>query len=227
MQETINATGRHDNQSFVVCSFAGQSVAHRSAILMAQSRGGSTERPRPLIKFRGGSGAISEAYVERLTLAAADAKDHVAGIKFSGIDGVTARQCVFENLTIGAWFHNEDAGAFTEYCQVHDSNFAATVLTALKYQRSPVCDSSSYPCVGPDTCDRACNATGSFHGSGMKGCVANWEGKVRQRRFFEGAVANDLSAVADRRRSFTSRRQESSTMRHGTVRCGTVLKTSR
>ena len=137
---------------------------------MARSHGGvSAEAPKPLIRFRGGSGAISNAYVERLTLAGHDVADHIAGIHFSGMDGVTARQCVFTNLTIAAWFFNQDLGAFTEYCQVHDSQFTATVLTALKYQRSPVCPTSVYPCKGlwAAPCADSCNATGSFHGSGM------------------------------------------------------------
>ena len=179
ISDTINATGSEDNMSFSPCSFAGQSIPQRSVLQMAsQSGGASAEKPRPLIRFRGGSGGISHAFVERLTLAGEDAAGHFAGIHFSGMDGVTARQCVFSNLTIGAWFFNQDAGGFTEYCQVHDSQFTATVLTALKYQRSPPCPTSVYPCKTHAPCDGSCNASGSFHGSGMLRCTANWAGKA-------------------------------------------------
>ena len=226
ISDTINATGSAGNQSFSPCSFAGQSVPQRSILRMMSQphRGASADAPLPLIQFRGGSGAISHAYVERLTLAGQQAEDFVAGIHFAGMDGVVARQCIFTNLTIGAWFFNQDAGAFTEYCQVHDSQFTATVLTALKYQRSPVCPTAVYPCKGKPPCSGSCNASvttlrlqsscmtcrcwtqwlvyrdtlqiamdnparfrpssrvwqlqGSFHGSGMQRCVANWSGKA-------------------------------------------------
>jgi hypothetical protein len=161
ISDTINATGSAGNQSFSPCSFAGQSVPQRSILRMMSQphRGASADAPLPLIQFRGGSGAISHAYVERLTLAGQQAEDFVAGIHFAGMDGVVARQCIFTNLTIGAWFFNQDAGAFTEYCQVHDSQFTATVLTALKYQRSPVCPTAVYPCKGKPPCSGSCNAS--------------------------------------------------------------------
>jgi hypothetical protein len=175
LSDTINATGKSNAESFRPCSFAGQSTPEATVLRMNAGTRGSPEAPVPLINFRGGSGGISHAYVERLTLAGATAPnanatgDHACGIKFAGQDGVVARQCVFTNLSIAAWFHNEDGGAFTEYCQVHDSEFSATVLTALKYQRSPDC---------PTAIGVACGGSGSFHGSGMQRCVANWDGQA-------------------------------------------------
>lgn len=175
LSQTINATGTANPESFRPCSFAGQSNPEVTVLRMGVGTGGSPELPIALINFRGGSGGISHAYVERLTLAGATPPtvnatgDHACGIKFAGQDGVVARQLVFTDLSIGAWFYNEDGGAFTEYCQVHDSEFAATVLTALKYQRSP-------DCPAPD--GGACGGSGSFHGSGMQRCVANWDGQA-------------------------------------------------
>lgn len=175
LSQTINATGSTNPESFRPCSFAGQSNPKVTVLRMSAGTGGSAVAPIPLINFRGGSGGISHAYVERLTLAGETVPttnatgDHACGIKFAGQDGVVARQMVFTNLSIAAWFYNEDRGAFTEYCQVHDSEFTATVLTALKYQRSPDC---------PEPDGRACGGSGSFHGSGIQRCVANWDGQA-------------------------------------------------
>lgn len=98
----------------------------------------------------GGSGGLCNSVISNCAFTG------VAGVSvaitFQGICGQKVKQCTFDTMLTAALMHNKIAGEFTEYCTLHDCNFAGVDLP-LEYRRT----------AGDD----------SFNGSGLTGvCTA-------------------------------------------------------
>lgn len=87
----------------------------------------------PALKFRGGSGQICHAVVQDIQF---DGNATSIGIMFAGVCGVRAIRCKFDSNAEGIQFHNEDTGAFTEYCVADNCEFTNNCLTSVHYKKT-------------------------------------------------------------------------------------------
>ncbi|MFZ9263871.1 MAG: glycosyl hydrolase family 28-related protein [Polynucleobacter sp.] len=102
----------------------------------------------PGLLLIGGSGSYPNNVMQKFTI---KGNQNIRAIQFQGLGGQRVRDCTFENVLVGGYYGNIDAGSFTEFDVFENCRFNDDCWLAIEYARV--------------------SGNDSFHGSGLLNCV--------------------------------------------------------
>jgi len=123
---TLNMSGSTAQNSNTVPMYGTPGTNQSSTKLITSGLGVGV----PLLKWRGGSGAISMAQVRDIWFVG-DSNTIIANS--SGFGGLKFVRCTFDTSAQGLLLSNDDAGSFTEFTSTEDCLFTATCVKPLHY----------------------------------------------------------------------------------------------
>lgn len=97
----------------------------------------------PCIRVRGGSGQLSGNFIANIDFVG---NANSIGVEFNGQCGSWVENCFFDTNAVGARWHNETSGSFTEFCTIRGCDFRSTCTLPREY--------------------KVTSGNNSFHGSG-------------------------------------------------------------